>query len=125
MATDLVAPTVSATQDQGSGIKRSFRGLFSEVRPFNASILEDSIAADTGATCDITVAGAAIGDFVLLAPGVDITGCEFSAFVSAANTVTVNFWNPEGTDANTSMSAATVFNGLVLRPDPSVWAELA
>jgi hypothetical protein len=124
MATDLVAPTISATEDQGPGIRRSFEGLFSEMRPFNFSLLEDSIAAEVGATADVTVAGAAIGDLVIVAPGVDITGCQLTAFVSAANTVTVNLYNMEGTDANTTMATATVWNGIVLKPNPSVWVEL-
>jgi hypothetical protein len=125
MATDLVAPTISATQDQGAGLRHQFQGLFSEIRPFNFSLLEDSIAAEVGATADVTVAGAAVGDLVIVAPGVDITGCQLTAFVSAANTVTINLYNMEGTDVNTTMAAATVWYGVVLKRNESAWIPLA
>jgi hypothetical protein len=52
-----------------------------------------SIAAGAELSSDFTVTGAAVGDFVMVAPGVDLTDLNMSAFVSAADTVTVNLGN--------------------------------
>ena len=47
-----------------------------------------------GVTLTITVTGAAIGDFVLVAPGVDLQGILMTAsVVTAANTVSIRLQN--------------------------------
>ncbi len=73
----------------GSKNSRQFRGLFGESIPFKATVDMGSAAVGEFAAADITVAGAAVGDFVMIAPGIDLTDVILSAQVSAANTVTV------------------------------------
>jgi len=48
-----------------------------------------SIAVGAMEAKDVTVTGAALGDFVLAAPSIDITDLTISASVTVANTVTV------------------------------------
>lgn len=48
-----------------------------------------SIAVGAMEAKDVTVTGAALGDFVLAAPSIDVTDLTISASVTAANTVTV------------------------------------
>lgn len=60
----------------------------------------------------VTVPGAALGDFVLVAPGIDIAEVTFSAFVSAANTVDIVISMVGG---DTDNIAAADWNVLVLR----------
>jgi hypothetical protein len=125
MATNITAITASAVQDTGVGLVRSFRGLFKEGRPFEATLTDATSPAQGGAQCDVTVAGAALGDFVLLAgPAVDTTGLLIYASVTAANTVTITTFNVEGTDANTTLSGGVSVKGIVLTPDDSVWTGL-
>ena len=53
-----------------------------------------SIAASGTATAEIDVPGAAIGDYVLVAPGVDMQGLLYSGYVSAAGKVEIAIFNP-------------------------------
>lgn len=124
MATDISAITASAVQDQDSGNKHSFRGLFSEARPFTATLTDTTQAADTAATCDVTVLGAALGDLVLVASSADLTDGILAAQVSAADTVTITCWNPEGTDAITPFAGGVNVNGVVLKLDAGKLAGL-
>lgn len=125
MATNITAITDTVNQDQGVGIRHSFRGLFDEVRPFTATLTDATLAAQVAGQCDITVAGAALGDFVLVSPSVDVTGLMIHAYVSAANTVTITTFNVEGSDANTTLSGGVNFNGVVLKPSGGIFAGLA
>lgn len=53
-----------------------------------------SLADGVGATTTVTVTGAALGDFVLgVSHGVDLQGITVTAWVSAADTVSVRFQN--------------------------------
>jgi hypothetical protein len=105
MATDITAITSSNIDDTGVGIRHSFQGLFSEIRPFELDILDASLPAQTASEVDVTVAGAALGDFVFLSgAAVDTAGLLISGYVSAANTVTIIAFNVEGTDANTTLA---------------------
>jgi hypothetical protein len=55
-----------------------------------------SLTDGAGESKDITVTGAAIGDFVLVSMGVDIVDMTISAQVTAADTVTVRIQNESG-----------------------------
>jgi hypothetical protein len=55
-----------------------------------------SIAANAQATATITVAGAALGDFVEVAFSISLGGLKLHAYVSATNTVTCVFTNNTG-----------------------------
>lgn len=65
-----------------------------ELSAATASLNFGSIATLEQADLTITVAGAAVGDYVTLAlPAAPTAGIVFNAFVSAANTVTVRATN--------------------------------
>lgn len=75
----------------------SWRRVFGDAIPFhinNADIA--SIADGNEDEQAITVAGAALGDFVLITPALDAQTLQFSATVSAANTVEVVVSNNTG-----------------------------
>ncbi len=55
-----------------------------------------AVAAGGKVSTTITVAGAALGDFVLRSFSLDVQGLTFTADVSAANTVTVTLANLTG-----------------------------
>ena len=55
-----------------------------------------SLAAGSSVTTTITVAGAALGDFVLASFSLSLQGLFLTAYVSAANTVTVVLGNLTG-----------------------------
>lgn len=76
------------------------RGGFGAEQIFALKILNHSevvdpasIGAGAELSTDLTVTGAALGDFVLFSAGVDLTDLNVSAFVSAADTVTINLGN--------------------------------
>lgn len=123
MATDLTAITDTLNR-QGVKGPRQFQGLF-DVIPFKVTIEDDSLAAEVGGQCDITVTGAALGDFVLIAPALDPNAQLIQAYVSAADTVTLSTYNMEGTDADTSFATASRWKGVVLKPKANVWDGIA
>ena len=119
MATDLTAITDTLNVNSEKG-PRQFQGLF-DVIAFKATLTDTTMAADTAATCDLDVTGAALGDFVLIASGADLTDGILVAQVSAANVVTVTIWNPEGTDAITPFAGGVAIKGVVLKPKANVF----
>jgi hypothetical protein len=73
------------------------------VRAVLAGVLSGSATWDVGnlvdgagESKDVTVTGAALGDFVIASLGVDVGGMVVSAAVKAANTVTVRVQNETG-----------------------------
>jgi hypothetical protein len=105
---------------QGSLGARQFQGLFSAI-PFTFSFEEDSIAAGQSSQKDITVTGAALGDFVLVAASIDAIDVLFAGFVASANTVTVTATDLSGA-TNTGLATIASHNGVVLHPNPNVLA---
>lgn len=55
-----------------------------------------SLADGAGATTTVTVTGAALGDYATASFSLDLQGITLTAYVSAANTVTVRFQNESG-----------------------------
>jgi hypothetical protein len=55
-----------------------------------------SLADGAGATTTVTVNGAALGDFAQASFSLDLQGILLTAYVSAANTVSVRFQNETG-----------------------------
>ena len=99
-----------------AGLKRvQFEGLF-DVIPFTFTFEEDSIAAECSSSADIAVAGAALGDFVLLAPTIDMVDVSMHGWVASAGVVTVMAQNLETTDASTTLATVATHNGLILKP---------
>jgi len=99
---------------------RQFQGLFTVI-PFKASVNFASTVDGNEAASDITVAGAALGDFVLIAPALDVIDMGLTAQVTAADTVTAQVWNNTG---GTIDLAVQTFTGVVLKPNANVFAQL-
>lgn len=99
---------------------RQFQGLF-DVIPFKATVNFASTLDGNEDASDVTVAGAELGDFVLVAPGIDVADMGLTAQVTAANTVTVQVWNNTG---GTIDLASQTITGVVLKPKANVFADL-
>jgi len=121
MATSMETLTTATSVVVGVQGPKQFQGLF-DIIPFTVSLAEASLVASAAGTKDITVTGAALGDFVLISSGQDNVSVLVSAFVASANTVTIVCQNLEVSDANTSLSVAATANGIVLKPKQNVLA---
>lgn len=93
--------------------RQQFQSVFDVVASVTKTVDPASLADAAGASTDVTVTGAALGDFVLLGPGVDVADVTVSAFVTAANTVTIRVQNESGGAVNL---ASSTWNIMVLRP---------
>ena len=111
-----------SAKTQASLAPRQFQGLFKCI-PFKFTFEDDSILDGDEYSAEATVTGAALGDFVMVSPILDCADLQFDAYVTAANTVTVQISNMTGGTLTTFASGA-VFNGLVLQPQTNVWADL-
>jgi hypothetical protein len=74
--------------------------LFSGVLNGTATIDPASLADGAGATAQVTVPGAAIGDYVLVAAPYDLVDLTVTAYVQAANTVEIRIQNESGATAD-------------------------
>lgn len=82
--------TVRAGNDQ-------FRGLYTNTFLVTATLNADSLVDGAGDTDTVAVPGVALGDMVLSASlAVDVAGLIVTAYVSAANTVSIRFQNETG-----------------------------
>lgn len=122
MASTMEAATGGAIALNALAAPRQFQGLF-KVIPFTFTLEEDSMAAGVAAHRDITVTGAELGDFVLVAATIDLVSINLRAFVQSANTVTVFAQNLETSDANTVLATAITCNGIILKPQ-AAWARV-
>ena len=107
------AATIANT-NAGSSRKRQFQDVFQAVIPFSITLTEASIASAATSSGDVTVAGAALGDFVLVSSETDPVDAVFVGQVTAANTVTVSVLNLTG-GAVTAFSGGVKVNGVVLK----------
>ena len=115
MATSMETATNGVIINNAGEQAQQFQGLFTVI-PFTFSFEEDSIAAECSSSKDITVTGAALGDFVLLAPSIDLVDIDLWGWVASANTVTVMAQNLETADASTTLATIATHNGLILKP---------
>jgi hypothetical protein len=122
MATNITAITDT---NNSAGVKgpKQFQGLF-DIIPFQANIDDDSLAAQVAGQCDISVAGAEVGDIVLVGVAADLGPQLIQGYVSAANTVTITTFNVEGSDASTQLAGNPLMKGVVLKPKANVFDEL-
>lgn len=97
----------------GNKEARQFRAVFGQVIPFKATVDFASAAAGTGSAIDVAVPGAEVGDFVMLAPTVDVEDAQLDGFVTAAAVVTVNL--QANTLSGTTDLASQTINGVVLK----------
>lgn len=85
---------------------RSYRGVFSKVIKATATLDIPSLVDGGGNTQTVTVVGAKLGDFARAAFGVNLQGMTVTAYVSAADTVTIRVQN-EST-ATVDLASSTV-----------------
>lgn len=107
-----MANATAVTSLQG---KQQFQGMFNEMWAVKATINVDSLNDGVGDLDTVAVPGVALGDIVLgVSLGVDVAGLTVTAYVSAANTVTVRFQNESG---GTVDLASTTIKLVVARPN--------
>ena len=123
MATSVSAATASAVLTGTKGA-RQFQGAFDFI-PFKASLLDASLPAGAS-QADITVPGAALGDFVFVAPTIDSVNTFVGGFVASANTVTLFIRSMEEVDAVTTWATtAKQVNGFILKPKSNVFDQVS
>ncbi len=94
--------------------REQFQGLFTDFWTVRATINADDLADGAGDSDTVAVPGVALGDIVLgVSFGVDLSGITVTAYVSAADTVTVRFQNESGGQVNL---ASTTIKFMVGRP---------
>jgi len=116
-----MADGLTATVAGGKG-PRQFQGLF-DVIPFKVTFEDDSIATDSAYSGGglVNVPGAALGDFVLIAPTIDATETHFHANVQAADQVEITLVNSSAGTV-TTFATGVVLNGLILKPKQNAFA---
>jgi len=111
---------------------KSFLSFF-KVIPFRCNCEIDvalSDAAGGGLAMEVaveaTVTGAALGDFVFITSKIDPADLSFVAYVTAANTVTIQLQNLTGADLTTYAGAGgEILNGFILRIRPEILNQLS
>lgn len=100
--------------------RRQFQALFDSVICHLGTLDLANAATGSGtfASADVTVAGAAMGDMVLVSLGVDTVDAVVAGAVTAANTVTVTLLNNTAGAVNL---ASTTCRILVLRPSAQLF----
>jgi hypothetical protein len=94
--------------------RRQWNDLWAEVITAGVAVNPASMTTGTDSSTTATVAGAAVGDAVIAIPGVDMGEVSFNAYVSAANTVEIVFYNSA---AGTVDLASSTWKFIVLRPE--------
>lgn len=97
----------------GTKNRRQFLHIFDDAIPFKLTADFASTLDGDEAAVDLAVPGAALGDFVLVAPGIDLTDLVLAASVTAADVVTVVVANNTG---GTIDLASQTITGVVLKP---------
>lgn len=99
---------------------RQFRAVFNDVITYQGTLDLGDAATGSGtfASSDVTVPGAALGDFVLVSMGVDTVDAAVVGAVTAANTVTVTLLN--NTTGAVNLASTTV-RIAVLKPAPGAF----
>ncbi len=100
--------------------RAQFLDVFEVVGAKQMTVDPASLADAVGATTALTVTGAALGDFVLVAAPYDLVDVIVTAYVQAANTVEIRVQNESGAGANL---ASGTWNILVLRVSAGQYAS--
>lgn len=103
--------SVTVTNPNGGTLSGTQIGLHSfAVGQVKATATWDpaSIANGATATTTVTVSGAALGDFALASFSLSLSGLSLSAYISAANTVTVVLTNNSGAAVNLASGTLAV-----------------
>jgi hypothetical protein len=115
MATNIEAMTAGTPSVKRNAGPKQFQARF-DVIEVEVALTEATVAAQVASQADITVPGVALGDFVLVSYPADLTGGFLTAYVRAADSITVTLYNFEGTDAVTALSGGLTAKLLVLKP---------
>lgn len=99
---------------------KTFRSVFRDVITYQGTLNLGNAATGLGtfASSDVTVSGAALGDFVLVSMGVDTVDAAVVGAVTAANVVTVTLLN---NTAGAVDLASTTVRIAVLKPAPEAF----
>lgn len=88
-----------ANNRDAAELRKLFEAIYADIglsmtgsATYDAANLIDA----AGVTTTVTVAGAQVGDFAIASLGVDTAGITVTAWVSAANTVSVRLQNESG-----------------------------
>ena len=114
-----IASTAAASKNA-----RQFQDLFDYAIPFEFNLDEDSIASGASSAGDVTVTGAKLGDFCLVAIEADADDLIVTANVTAADTVTVIVTDGSAA-ANTTLAGNPRVRGLVLGTNSNIWDNAA
>lgn len=100
--------------------RRQFQDVFSEVITGKVTINMGNAATGSGtfAVASQSVPGAALGDFVLVSPAIDVTDAAVVGNVTSANTVEFVLLN--NTAGAVDLASATYYFA-VLKPNPNVF----
>jgi len=98
---------------------RQFQDLFTCI-PFTFTFDENSLAAGLSSAGDVSVVGAELGDFVLIAGTSDLVDVAMAAFVASSGVVTVTCTDLSAA-TNTGRAGNETYNGVVLKPR-TAWA---
>lgn len=95
--------------------RQQFQSVFDEVITYQGTLDLANAATGSGtfASSDVTVSGAALGDFVMVSLGLDTVDAVVAGAVTAANTVTVTLLNNTAGAVNL---ASTTVRIVVLKP---------
>lgn len=78
-----------------------FRGIFSDTWVVTATLDSGNLIDQAGANDNVTVPGVALGDMILgFSFGVDLAGMTVTAYINAADTVTIRVQNESGGTIN-------------------------
>jgi hypothetical protein len=114
----ITAETANATVDLGYGSNADQWGgaLNVDATGIVPTVLEGSVTWDASAIADgdeeakeIPVTGAALGDAVIVVPGIDVTDLEISGTVTDEDTVTVILANNTGAEINLASMTITAY----------------
>ena len=121
--------SIKTPEDNVIANPMQFTSLFN-CAVFSFTLEADTMPADGGGgetqevALELTVPGAALGDFIYIAPAVDVVGTSIVAYVTAANTITLQIENLTGADSTAFDTATKGFVGLILRFKPNVIYDL-
>ena len=98
-------------------VSQDARDLFGTLIMLDGSVTWDaaSIADGDMEAKDITVTGAALGDFVVVSPSIDITDLQLTGSVTATNTVTAVLSNSTG--GAVDLASMTAYARVIKRGD--------
>ena len=104
-----MAAATSVVVERGT---KQFQGMFSEMWKATGTLDPDSLSDAAGTSDTITVPGVALGDIVLgVSFGVSLAGVTATAYVSAANTVTIRLQNESAGTVDLASSTIRVVVG--------------